>query len=180
MQQNDDRPLDMREHILKLRKRFRDLEPIRICAQCKTPVADPSQRYCMSCGAPIHQSGRMTNMLYKAIRLSENGKAVVCPHCDNEELTSGEFCMICGCNIVNRCADTPGRDLPDSVNRSCRTALPGNARYCPKCGNESTFYQKGWLRDWRSENTKRAIENIHKSAVDITELPKKRGEASGS
>jgi RNA polymerase subunit RPABC4/transcription elongation factor Spt4 len=105
-------------------------------------------------------------MYYKSIKLSENGKAVICPHCDNEELTFGEFCMICGSNIVNRCADTAEKEKPDNVIKNCKTLLPGNARYCPKCGNESAFYQNGWLRDWKSENTKRAIENIHEIQKD--------------
>lgn len=112
-------------------------------------------------------------MLYKKIRVNENGKALVCPHCDNEELTQGDYCMICGCNIINRCADTPDHNESSVIVKTCRTVLPGNARYCPKCGNESTFYQKGWLRDWRSENTKRAIENIN-MAVDFTELQEEK------
>lgn len=112
-------------------------------------------------------------MLYKSIRINENGKALVCPHCDNEELTPGDFCMICGNNIINRCADTPDPINHGIVNKSCRTVLTGNARYCGKCGNESSFFQRGWLRDWRSENTKRAIENIN-MAVDFLELQEER------
>ena len=112
-------------------------------------------------------------MLYKSTKLNEYGKALTCPHCDNDELTPGEFCMICGSNIINRCADTPDAASPDVTVKSCRYVLPGNARYCPKCGNESTFYQKGWLKDWRSENTRRAIENIN-MAVDFQEIKQDR------
>jgi len=46
--------------------------------------------------------------------------------------------------------------------------LQGNARYCSKCGNESSFYQKGWLKDWRTENTKKAIRNVNSGDNTIT------------
>ncbi|MDL2234232.1 hypothetical protein LJC63_11740 [Ruminococcaceae bacterium OttesenSCG-928-L11] len=113
-------------------------------------------------------------MLYQKIKLNEDGKAVVCPHCDNEEPTPGEYCMICGNEIINRCADMAGEGTGGAVSKGCRTLLPGNARYCYKCGNESTFYQKGWLKDWRSENTKKAIENI---ALDFEEIRASRSKA---
>lgn len=112
-------------------------------------------------------------MIYKSIKVNENGKALVCPHCDNEELAQGEYCIICGNNIINKCSDTPDSQIPGVLIKHCNTILPGNARFCPKCGNESTFYQRGWLRDWRSENTKRAIENINMT-VDFTELQEER------
>jgi rRNA maturation endonuclease Nob1 len=160
MQQLDE-ALDIKKHILKLKARTANLPAIQFCHTCKRPISDRTHRYCIICGSPILQPGKVSNMYYKSIKLSENGKAVVCPHCDNEELTFGEYCMICGNNIVNRCADTPDTSHLSTIIPSCKTLLPGNARFCPKCGNESTFYQKGWLRDWKSENTKRAIENIH-------------------
>lgn len=112
-------------------------------------------------------------MIYKSIRVDEYGKAVVCPNCDNEELSLGDYCMICGNDIINRCAETPNAQRPHVRSKSCGATLPGNARYCPKCGNESTYYQRGWLRDWRSENTRRAIENIN-MAVDFNDLQEER------
>ena len=113
-------------------------------------------------------------MRYPAIRLNENGKALVCPHCENEELTPGNFCIICGSNIVNCCTDSPDRSVPSVMVKGCGSVLPGNARYCSHCGNESAFYQKGWLSDWRSENVKKAIRNagVGASVVELAELKK--------
>jgi len=112
-------------------------------------------------------------MRYPAITLNENGKALVCPHCDNEELTPGDFCIICGNDIINHCAVSPDRNVPSVSLKSCGAILVGNARYCSHCGNESSFYQKGWLADWRSENIKKAIRNASTGGVvDIADLKK--------
>lgn len=100
-------------------------------------------------------------MKYRTIDLNENGKAIVCPHCENEELTQGDYCKICGCDLINRCSDTPNQKSKNLIVRGCGSTLQGNARYCSKCGNESTFYQRGWLKDWRTENTKKAIRNVN-------------------
>lgn len=100
-------------------------------------------------------------MIYRSILLNEYGKAIVCPHCENEELTLGDYCKICGNEIINRCADTPNSKARNVTLKGCGSILQGNARYCSKCGNESSFYQKGWLKDWKSENTKKAIRNVN-------------------
>ncbi len=107
-------------------------------------------------------------MRYLAIRTNENSKALVCPHCENDELTPGDFCIICGNDIVNRCSETP---IPGTANTKpgCGNILPGNARYCSRCGNEGAFFQKGWLRDWKSENTRKAIRNVS-AAIDLEEI----------
>ena len=112
-------------------------------------------------------------MRYPAIKLNENGKALVCPHCENEELTPGDFCIICGSDIINRCAISPDRNVPSVSLKSCGAVLQGNARYCSHCGNESAFYQKGWLPDWRSENVRKAIRNASTGAVvDLADIKK--------
>ena len=115
-------------------------------------------------------------MRYPIIILNEYGKAIVCPHCENEDLTPGNFCIICGNDIINRCADSPDRSVSSVTVKGCNALLQGNARYCHLCGNESTFYQHAWLPDWRSQNTKKAIRNASEGAVvDISKLKKTAG-----
>jgi len=110
-------------------------------------------------------------MVYKSIRTTSKGKALVCPHCDNEELDGGDFCKVCGSEVVNRCADMCDDSDGRVISRNCQSILTGNARYCPHCGNESAFYQKGWLLDWRSENLRKALQNINSApALDINEI----------
>jgi|GEM_PF-943198 len=130
------------------------------CANCEAPLYSEAA-FCHICGIKAPKKVRETFMRYGAIKVNENGKALVCPHCENEDVTSGDFCTICGDNIVNRCADTPDAVIPAITIKGCKTVLPGNARYCYKCGNESAFFQKGWLKDWKSENIRKAIRNVN-------------------
>lgn len=160
--------LDLQKHLDLLNRDLkRKNREAMVCQVCGGAAGKKGARYCVVCGSDRLLPGRPQEMFYQPIPTDESGKAAVCPHCDNEDLTTGDYCMICGNNVVNQCADTP--DGLGGVVKSCRTILPGNARFCPKCGNESSFYQKGWLRDWRSENTRRAIENINMT-VDFNDL----------
>jgi RNA polymerase subunit RPABC4/transcription elongation factor Spt4 len=109
-------------------------------------------------------------MVYKSIRTTSKGKALMCPHCDNEELDGGDYCKICGNEVVNRCADMCDDSDGRIISRGCHNILSGNARYCPHCGNESAFLQKGWLLDWRSENLRKALQHINAPALDINEI----------
>ena len=102
-------------------------------------------------------------MTYKGIRVNEYSKAYACPHCENETPAKGDFCQICGSDIVNHCCDTFDIDT-GKIIKSCGNTLSGDARYCPKCGNEGNFFQKGWLSDWKGENVKQAIRNLRSTS----------------
>lgn len=168
--------MDIERYTIKLSRRISASAGVRYCTKCASRLTFEDAWYCPVCGAPSLIRGRASEMVYRKIRLNENGKAVVCPHCGNEELTPGDFCVICGNEIVNRCADMHGGEKEQPTVKGCKTILPGNARFCYKCGNESTFYQHGWLKDWRSENTRKAIENINVT-LDFDDL--KKGRSSG-
>lgn len=158
--------------VQKLLERLGERFGSRQCPRCKTVTHSTTAMYCIICAGKLLQQKGEPDMLYKGIRLNSKCKAVICPHCDNEEVTPGDYCMICGSNIINKCSDTYDAKKK-TTSRSCGTLLTGNARFCPQCGNESSFYQQGWLKDWRSENTKRAIENIN-TAVDFSEIHKEK------
>lgn len=142
------------------------------CTHCRAELPR-SVRYCPVCGTPSPFSRPGAGVRYRSIELNEYGKALVCPHCENEEPTPGNYCKICGKDIVNRCADMPDPGHKGLLIKGCRALLQGNARYCSKCGNESTFFQNGWLGDWRSENIKQAIHNV-KVAVNFDEIKSKK------
>ena len=166
--------MNINEHIVKLKNRYDSFTGVFHCRECASVLTDIDTKYCSVCGGNLLRKGKVHQMVYKAIKTTENGKALACPHCDNEELTHGDFCIICGSNIINRCSDTTsgsGEDI--SIKKSCGNILPGNARYCNKCGNESAFFQKGWLPDWRSENVKKAIKNSS-VALDYDKIKEKR------
>lgn len=109
--------------------------------QCKTCGASFIQRYgkyCSICGNKTIQWGD-GNMIYPKLETYENGKLLECPRCKNEETNlEGDYCQICGRSIVNYC----------SSDDCSKNPLPSNARYCPICGNHSTFYDLGFLNDW--------------------------------
>ena len=70
----------------------------------------------------------------------ENGKLKECPVCHNEDTNiDGNYCQICGSYIINKCP-----------NQNCDNydVLPSNARYCPICGESSTFYNANILKVW--------------------------------
>ena len=90
-------------------------------------------------------------MKYPGITVDENSKALVCPKCNNEEITQdGEFCMICGENIKNFCEGYIN-ERGFQEEEGCGKELPGNARFCPYCGGMSHFYNKDFLTPWNKQ-----------------------------
>ncbi|MCL2056009.1 MAG: hypothetical protein FWH02_02175 [Oscillospiraceae bacterium] len=166
-------PLKIEQYAKRLSFRLQKLNGYTRCAQCGAPAESSAVNFCPVCGGGDFVEGRDSDMIYRKIRLDESGKAVICPYCSNEEQTPGEYCMICGSEIINRCTDLYDELSGETVKENCGEVLPGNARYCYKCGNPGTFYRRGWLKDWRSENTRKAIENIN-IAVDYDDLKSMR------
>lgn len=127
----------------------------RYCKKCLAPLKN-GDKYCKICGCFLddghflHQLRTIGKgagyMEYPGIELDEEDRALECPVCHNTELYSkGQFCIICGNSLVNLCSEAQ-----ESYSSSCQNTepLPGNARYCPFCGSESTFLQRGILLHW--------------------------------
>lgn len=107
--------------------------------------------------------GGKEDMKYDGYEVDDMGRAIECPQCGNEEvLSAGEHCMICGIILINKCATTYRADDTGYYfnQESCHAILQGNARYCVHCGNESTFYQQDLLEDWS-----RVQQQIEKSKI---------------
>ena len=126
------------------------------CENCHCHFVLDDPFYCPSCS---NNSLTKTNkkigddfeMKYTGIEVDNNSRAKVCPTCDNNELNySGDFCNVCGDYLVNQCADVTHWEFEDEIldKETCGTLLAGNARFCHKCGNPSTFYKKGYLKEW--------------------------------
>lgn len=113
----------------------------RKCKNCGAGLIQRYGKYCPICGQKnILEWGDGDNMKYPLLETYENGKLIECPNCHNEETDiEGDFCQICGRNLINRCSE-PACDY--------RAGLPSNARYCPLCGSNSTFFNSGILKDW--------------------------------
>ena len=137
------------------------------CLSCLAPIS-MMYNYCPTCGTKIETEGLISHnyvlkgagyMKYPGVELNESLRPYECPNCKNEEIENdSEYCAICGSYILNTCTNQP-------IN--CEYALsplPGNARYCPYCGSETTYLQHGFVG--------RVKDDIHKSQTptDIAEI----------
>ncbi len=111
------------------------------CKTCCASLIQQHGKYCPICGSKnTLQWGEGDKMKYPLLETHRNGKLKECPNCKNEETDfDGDFCQICGKNLINRCGN------PDCDNNN---ALPSNARFCPICGSNSTYYLNNFLKSW--------------------------------
>lgn len=115
----------------------------RECKICGASLIQRHGKYCPICGQKTLQWGD-GKMKYPKLEVYETGKLKQCSTCDNEETDiAGDYCQICGNSLVNRCSND---NCPSCQHND---VLPSNARYCPICGNRSTFYNNNMLSDWR-------------------------------
>lgn len=131
----------IRLSIIREQKYIDWIEYHNICPTCKTFHADNKYPFCPICGLEnilFHWGIRRTAMVYQGVELDYDGKVLKCPTCGNERhLKNGDYCIICGAVLVNRCTYCNHDET-----------LPGNARFCPYCGRETTFLQKNILLPW--------------------------------
>lgn len=127
----------------------------KTCKICGHFFIIPGALYCPICGEQNLKWEATKDMIYTSYETHNNNKLVKCPICNNEQTeVEGFYCHICGVSLVNYCDDRgidarayhseyPNPDIP------CGAEVPPNARYCPKCGNKTTFYNDGVLDDWK-------------------------------
>ncbi len=90
--------------------------------------------------------------------LNENGLAKICPKCKNEEIADdAEYCEICGASLINRC-----------TNPECGVIGSGKARFCKKCGSETEFGKRGYLKAWDAykDEDEIDVDETHESEID--------------
>lgn len=123
----------------------------KFCATCGYYTVSSKIRFCPICGNQNLKRGE-GYMIYPKLDSYENGKLKECPRCKNEETNiEGDYCQICGKPIINRCSDN---------YCTYDKALPTNARYCPICGNSSTFFNAGYLKEWNAKEETGGFLNI--------------------
>lgn len=132
-----------------------------LCSECKHEFVYESPSCCPNCGddnisKTFYSYGGMENMKYDGYETDELGRAIECPRCGNEELNyEGEHCIICSVIIVNKC--TNQHIWNGEIEWECGEILDGNARFCPKCGQKSTFFEQDLLDGWETEKNKELI-----------------------
>lgn len=128
----------------------------KYCNSCQFEFVAKEAKCCPICAGTrishtYYNFGGEGFMKYYGYAVDEMGRAYECPTCGNDQVHfEGEHCIICKTVLINKCADT-FYDDPFHPVKSCHNTLPGNARYCYKCGNESTFLQQRLLSDWKTE-----------------------------
>jgi len=133
----------------------------RTCKTCGHYFIIPNAKYCPICGGKKLKNERGKNMIYKSMDTYSNRKLKVCPRCGNEETNiEGFYCQICGALLVNYCDDRDSNNVFSAKDMPCGSEVPVNARYCPKCGSRTTFYNDGLLEDWNTEKNNNDIFNI--------------------
>lgn len=136
--------------IKRLYKIFYNFYFKKRCITCGYSIVAKSIKYCPICGKKTLQWGE-GKMKYVKIETYDNGKVKICPVCENEETDiDGEFCQICNTLLINKCDDRDTENYSDSW-QPCGQILPTNARYCPKCGTRSTFFNDKIINAWNSK-----------------------------
>lgn len=137
----------------------------KTCTNCNSFFVYEHSNFCPCCRSTNlnnHERGADFKLKYPGVEVDHNGRAKTCPVCNNEELEyNGDYCNVCSAFLINKCADV--YDYNDFSNedylssQSCGTLLSGNARYCHKCGNPSTYLYKNYLNEW-NHNPQKVIE----------------------
>lgn len=133
----------------------------RKCNNCGTGIIQQKGKFCPICGRKgTLEWGDGDTMKYPLLPTQESGKLKECPICHNEETDIfGNYCQICGSQLVNMC-----------TNANCYASLPSNARYCPVCGQKSTFFNLNYLKKWDYKEKPTFFMHIPDSIID-EELP---------
>ncbi len=141
------------------------------CTNCGNHIVSNRAVYCKICGNQLKWGDG--KMIYNdGYNLDQDGRAVICPICQNEEILDGNHCKICGIYIINRCSNTEGyqNDYNEWV-QPCGVIAEGNARYCIHCGEKTTYYANTLLEDWtnfKSNNKlKQGFQPIYDEDPDI-------------
>lgn len=128
----------------------------KYCPRCKYAFYGKETKFCPICGnGQIKDGGKNTykgdDMKYNQIETDVEGKILSCLTCQNENFVDkAEYCHICGSPLINYCSLAHGYGY-DDASCSHQEPLPGNARYCPYCGSETTFNRKNILVHWNTE-----------------------------
>lgn len=136
------------------------------CISCgaEISITDPESfkrqiLFCKYCGGRRFSYIRSDkNMIYDGIEMDENNKAVVCPVCKNEHIIEdGDFCEICGTKLINECIQGYSEDGNFTYSCDKGGRLDGFARFCPYCGSQTSFFEKGILKSVVNDDSKELV-----------------------
>lgn len=125
---------------LVIAENFYDFINQKRCNNCGYGFVSEKAKYCPVCGKII-KWGKGKMKYRNFVELNKNGRAIICPKCDNEDIgESDQYCKICGSYLYQECQE-----------RKCEVKLDSNARHCTQCGGITTFYYNEFLEKWDTE-----------------------------
>lgn len=145
---NQDAKYVLPEQTADLAERFDQFLNGMECERCGRYFVHANSSYCVFCGSSHIKHNRGIKGLPAGVRLNADKQAVKCVICGNAQITSADtHCSFCGTPLYNNCAatycDMNGTQLLQLP--CCFEHLDGYMRYCPHCGNETTFLQEHLL-----------------------------------
>ena len=135
---------------------------VKICSKCHNEVPITGIKYCPVCGYDKYKRwGEVKSVVYSGAALDFNHKAVICPRCLNEEINTGNYCKICGAYLINKCYGEYNDFFDEFHTNGCGELAEGDARYCHKCGKQTTFGYFKLLKHWEEEKDQKP-NNLYK------------------
>ncbi|EJC6460102.1 ImmA/IrrE family metallo-endopeptidase [Listeria monocytogenes] len=148
----------------------------KICTNC-SGLQSREHKFCMYCrGTSFIQSSpknyvlyykkRSKTMIYSKIKTNEEGTPYYCPRCGAQELDNNfKYCPYCSIYIHNVCLgnnenyyngwqdDSTERSIQQQFedNNCSKKYLDGGFRYCPECGEKTSYNRQGLLEEWNIE-----------------------------
>lgn len=128
----------------------------KYCLICGHALISENIKFCPICGSKKLIRGEGMMKYKEGVKLDENNHALICPRCDNEDIQEDAlYCPICGGSLIQECAnkidrDYYGNDYVEQESCGCRN-MKSNARFCPACGNPTTFFTYNYLEPWEKE-----------------------------
>ncbi|WP_461198503.1 ImmA/IrrE family metallo-endopeptidase [Enterococcus sp. N249-2] len=135
---------------------------IKFCSICSNNVFIKSSAY----NYTSYKMERKKAMIYSKIETDDKRNPIKCPRCESEQISATHiFCPYCSVILHNSCLggkdnrfielDSFGnheeKSLIDQIQGGCQGYLDGGFRYCPQCGEETSYYRQGLLDSWETE-----------------------------
>lgn len=144
----------------------------KYCSSCNHFFlsSNKQEKYCKFCGNEFEFKYKedVNTMKYKDYDISKNKQVLRCLTCDNEDIDFNNdkyaFCHICGSPVINKC-------LNKNEKTQCGKSLPANARFCPYCGSETLFYEKGLLKAWNKKQEETPTFSFDSEVPPEEEIP---------